>query len=110
MAYFSQSKYKEAINDFTLALELDPQSSRTAYYRGVVYSVLREFSKAVDDFSRSLKLNPYQAFCRLRRGQAYYHLGDLTQALCDCEDAISLEPNNETAESFRALVKSKLKM
>jgi putative GTP pyrophosphokinase len=109
MANFAQSKYEDAIADFTNALDLD-KSYKTAYYRGVVYSVLKEHSRAIDDFTMSLEMNPFQAFCLFRRGQAYYHVGDYPQALSDCEASLAIEPENETVQKFRTLIQSKLKM
>ena len=109
MANFAQSKYEDAIEDFTHAFDLD-KSYKTAYYRGVVYSVLKEYSNAIDDFTMSLELNPFQAFCLFRRGQAYFHVGDYPQALSDCEASLAMEPENETVQKFRVLIQSKLKM
>jgi putative GTP pyrophosphokinase len=110
MANFAQSKYQDAIEDFSLSLEMDSESYKAYYYRGVVKSVLKEYARAVDDFSRSLDLNPYQSFCLFRRGQAYYHLGDYPQALSDCNDSLSIEPDNEAAWKFKELLQGKLKM
>jgi putative GTP pyrophosphokinase len=110
MAYFAQSRYNDAISDFTKALELDNQSHRAAYYRGVVHSVLKQYPEAIDDFTLSLDLNPFQHFCLFRRGQAYYHLDDFPHALSDCEAALAIEPNNATLQKFRTLVHSKLQM
>jgi len=109
MAHFAQSKYDDAIADFTNALNLD-RSYKTAYYRGVVYAVEKQYAKAIDDFSLSLELNPFQFFCLFRRGQAYYHLGDYPQALADCEASLAMEPENETVQKFRDLLQDKLKM
>ena len=109
MAEFAQSKYEDAIADFTRALELD-KTYKTAYYRGVVYSVLKRYAEAIDDFSMSLELNPFQAFCLFRRGQSYYHIGDYPQALSDCETSLAMDPQNETVQKFRDLIQSKLKM
>jgi putative GTP pyrophosphokinase len=109
MAEFAQSKYEEAIADFTRALDLE-KSYRIAYYRGVVYAVLKRYAEAIDDFTLSLKINPFQAFCLFRRGQAYYHIGDYPQALADCEASLAMEPQNETISKFRTLLQGKLKM
>ena len=109
MAEFAQSKYDDAIADFTHALELD-KTYKTAYYRGVVYSVLKQYAEAIDDFTMSLELNPFQAFCLFRRGQAYFHIGDYPQALSDCETSLAMEPQNETVQKFRELIQNKLKM
>jgi len=110
MAYFAQSRYAEAIEDFGKSLELDKKSYKSAYYRGVVKSVLRQYPGAVEDFSLSLEINPYQQFTLYRRGQAYYHLEDYPAALADCEAALTLEPDFQSAERFRSLLVDKLKM
>jgi putative GTP pyrophosphokinase len=110
MAYFAQSQYDGAIEDFTRSLELDPDSYKAAYYRGVVQAVLQRYAEAVDDYTLSLRLNPYQPFCLYRRAQAYYHMGDYPQALADCEAALRLDSISESAEKFRRLLLEKLKM
>jgi putative GTP pyrophosphokinase len=110
MANFAQSKYQDAIDDFTRTLELDGKSYKAAYYRGVVKSVLKEYSGAIDDFTLSLKINPYQSFCLFRRGQAYYHVEDYPQALGDCEASLNLDPASATVLKFRGLLLNKLKM
>jgi putative GTP pyrophosphokinase len=110
MAYFAQSMYQDAIDDFSSSLEWDKGSYKAAYYRGVVWSVTRRYSQAVDDFSLSLDINPYQAFCLFRRGQAYYHIGDYPAALADCEASLDLEPENEGAHKLRELARHKLRM
>ncbi|MDR2210270.1 MAG: tetratricopeptide repeat protein [Spirochaetaceae bacterium] len=110
MAYFAQSKYREAIEDFTKSLEYDRTSYKSAYYRGVVRSVLREYEGAVEDFTLSLEINPYQNFTLYRRGQAYYHLEDYPAALADCDASLALEPEFQTALRFRSLLLEKLKM
>jgi putative GTP pyrophosphokinase len=110
MANFAQSRYEDAIMDFSESLKLDPGSYKAAYYRGVVHSVLREHSEAIDDFTLSLEINPYQNFCLYRRGQAYYHLGDYPQALGDCESALVLDNKFRPARQLRNLLLKKLKM
>jgi putative GTP pyrophosphokinase len=110
MANFAQSKYQEAIDDFSRALELDGESYKAAYYRGVVKAVLKQYSGAIDDFGLSLKINPYQSFCFFRRSQAYYHIEDYPQALADCESSLALDPNSEAAKKLRRILLEKLKM
>ena len=110
MANFACSHYKEAIDDFSSALELDDKSYKAAYYRAIVYSVLKEYSTAIDNYTLSLSINPYQSFCLFRRAQAYYHIGDYPQALSDCENSLALEPENESAAKFKDLLIEKLRM
>lgn len=108
MAHFAQSRYEEAIADFTQSLAYDQSSYKAAYYRAVVKSVLQQYSEAIDDFSLALQINPYQFFALYRRGQAYYHIGDIPKALADCENALLIEPDNESALRFRDLLLKKL--
>jgi putative GTP pyrophosphokinase len=110
MAYFAQSRYEEAIEDFTKSLETDSGSYKSAYYRGVVKSVLRLYPGAIEDFTLSLKINPYQNFTLYRRGQAYYHLEDYPAALADCEASLALDPDFSGAIRFRTILQDKLKM
>ena len=109
MAFFARSNYEGAIADFSESIKLDPKSYKTAYYEGVVYSVLRRYPQAVDAFNLSLEIHPYQPYCLFRRAQVYYHLEDYPQALGDCEAALALE-SFPAAEKFRAMVLTKLKM
>jgi putative GTP pyrophosphokinase len=110
MAYFAQSKYQEAIDDFSSSLEWDKKSYKAAYYRGVVHAVQQRYPEAAEDFTLSLAINPYQSFCLFRRGQAYYHIGDYPQALADCDSSLALEPGNEGAAKLRQILLDKLKM
>jgi putative GTP pyrophosphokinase len=110
MAYFAQSMYQDAVDDFSNSLKWDKDSYKAAYYRGVVWSVMRRYVQAVEDFSLSLTINPFQAFCLFRRGQAFYHIGDYPAALADCEASLDLEPENEGARKFRQIVQDKMKM
>jgi tetratricopeptide (TPR) repeat protein len=110
MANFAQSSYDDAIEDFTRSLECDPASYKSAYYRGVVRSVLGRYSGAVEDFSLSLAINPYQNFTLYRRAQAYYPLEDYPAALRDCEASLALDPDAEPAVKLREVLQEKLKM
>jgi putative GTP pyrophosphokinase len=110
MAYFARSHYEDAIEDFSKSLELDPKSYKSAYYRGIVCSVMERYTQAVESFDQSLTINPYQPYCLYRRGQAYYHLADYPQALADCEAALTLEPENGALKKFRQMLLNKLKM
>ena len=109
MAYFARSLYEKALSDFAESQKLDPASQKSAYYEGIIFSVLKRYPEALDAFNRSLAIDPYQPYCLYRRAQAYYHLGDYPRSLGDCEDALIQEPL-EVVQKFRALVLDKLKM
>lgn len=110
MAYFSESRYDEALVDFSAAMELDSSCYKAAYYRGVVHSVKQNFSAAVEYFNGALAIHPYHFYSTYRRAQAYFHLEDYPMALADCEAALELEPENEGLKKLKGMVMKKLKM
>jgi len=110
MACFAESRYDEAMEDFTAAMKLDAQCHKSAYYRGVVHSVKKNYSAAVEDFSRALSIQPFHFYSTYRRAQAYFHLEDYPASLADCDTAIQLEPDNESLSKLRGMVLRKLKM
>jgi putative GTP pyrophosphokinase len=110
MAYFSESRYDEAMDDFSTTIKLDPKCYKAAYYRGVVQSVRQNYSAAIDDFNLALSIQPYHFYATYRRSQAYYHAGDYPKALADCEAALELEPDNESLKRLKSMILWKLRM
>jgi putative GTP pyrophosphokinase len=110
MAYFAQSRYEEAANDFTASLDLDSSSYKSAYYRAVVRQVEKKYTDAAADFSLALSINPYQPWALYRRAQVSYHIGDYPAALSDCDAAIALDTDFGAALKFKSILLSKLKM
>ncbi|HOX47740.1 MAG TPA: tetratricopeptide repeat protein [Spirochaetales bacterium] len=108
MAYFSQSRYEEAVQDFSRTLELDGDCYKAAYFRGVVRSVQGQYGKAVEDFDLALRINPYQFFAIYRRAQAYWHLGDYPKVVADCETANRILPGRPEVMELKSLAMEKL--
>jgi putative GTP pyrophosphokinase len=110
MAFFAQSLYEDAINDFNRSLSFNKKSYQAAYYCGVVHLVLQQYNAAVDNFTASIAINGFQPYCFYRRAEAYYHLDDHPQALSDCESALSLDHELEGAIKLKTILLNKLKM
>ena len=110
MAYFSESRYDESMEDFTATIDLDEHCYKAAYYRGVVHSVKQNYSAAIEDFNRALEIHPYHFYSTYRRAQAYYHIEDYPMALADCNGALELEPENESLKKLKSMVLKKLAM
>lgn len=108
MAFFAQSRYHEALQDFTSCLALDPECYKALYYRGVVKGVLDDSLGAVEDFSEALRIHPYHFFSRYRRALCFFKLGDTASALADCEIALRIEPENALALHLFAKIKDTL--
>ncbi len=110
MAFFAQSKYPEALEDFSSCLVLDPECYKAFYYRGVVKGVLQDCLGAVEDFTSALALHPYHFFSRYRRAHCHFLLGDIAAAHADCEIALRIEPDNALARHLFKRIKEKLAM
>ena len=108
MAYFAQSRYHEALQDFTACLALDPECYKALYYRGVVKGVLEDCLGAAEDFSEALRIHPYHFFSRYRRALCYFKMGDSAEAHADCEIALRIEPDNALALHLFAKIKNTL--
>jgi len=110
MAFFAESRYDEAREDFSATMDIDPKCYKAAYYRGVAHSVKQNYSAAIDDFNTALAIHPYHFYSTYRRAQAYYHIEDYPKALADCDSALELEPENESLKKLKGMVLKKLKM
>jgi putative GTP pyrophosphokinase len=110
MAFFAESRYDEAREDFSATIEIDPKCYKAAYYRGVVHSVKQNYSAAIDDFNSALAIHPYHFYSTYRRAQAYYHIEDYPKALADCDSALELEPENDSLKKLKGMVLKRLKM
>ncbi len=49
-----------AIDDYTRAIEIDPEHINARYYRGMVYYYLEDTEKADADYERAVQLAGYR--------------------------------------------------
>lgn len=110
MAFFAESKYETALADFNEALEINPQSARTLYLRGVTYRMLDRLPEALADLRKAIALDPHQAEYWFAKAQLYFHSGDYLAARQDCESAVRLEPDSKELEQFMQLLKEKSRL
>jgi putative GTP pyrophosphokinase len=102
MAYFSESLYENALDDFDRALACDSKNAKAFYYRGTVRDALGESEAAVADFTHSLELVPYQFDPLLGRAVSRGKLGRWDEALDDCDAALDLVPDDAQARDVRS--------
>jgi Trypsin-like peptidase domain/TPR repeat/Tetratricopeptide repeat len=97
-------KHPEAIDAFSLAIQLDPQDATTHYYRGLIYYNKRNFTAAFSDFDQSIKLNPQDAFPYMFRALAFFETKQIDKAEIDLNRSIQLDPQNSYPYLFRGLL------
>ncbi|MBQ5781640.1 MAG: tetratricopeptide repeat protein [Spirochaetaceae bacterium] len=110
MAYFAQSDFEKARDDFSRAGELDEKNLRSCYYLGIVLSVLGDDVGAIENFTRTLALNSYQSRVYFRRALSYFHIADYTSAMADVSSAIDLGFNNDDVQKLKSAILEKLEI
>ena len=106
MAFFAESRYKHALKDFTISLELSPGNHRAFYYRGLTYEIEQNHQYALEDFNTCIEINPYQFEPFYCRAQLYVLMEDYTNALSDCEQSLKIEPASPRAKKLKKTIKT----
>jgi len=84
---------KEAINDFTKAIVLDPKYAISYNNRGKAKGLLERYDEAINDYTKALVLNPKYVAAYSNRGRTKVLLKDFQGAIQDYNKAIELNPS-----------------
>jgi tetratricopeptide (TPR) repeat protein len=94
-------EYEAAIEDYTEAIELDPQNVDAYFNRGVTRADLGRYEAAIEDYSRAIDADPEDVPALLNRAEMYIVTGDFERALEDSRTADSLTDSpDRRAESL----------
>ncbi|MDX9801581.1 MAG: tetratricopeptide repeat protein, partial [Spirochaetia bacterium] len=110
MVHFAESRYKEALDDFSASLAINPQSSKTLYLRGITFRMMKNYPEALEDLRKAVALDPYQSEFWFAKAQVYFHSGDYLAARLDCAEALRLDPESKEYENFMHLLRKKSKL
>ncbi len=81
-------RYRDAADDFTKAIELDPQNALAFNNRGRALAELGNHRQALEDATQAIKLDPTFAEAYNNRGVSHRQLGEWDQAIADYTSAI----------------------
>jgi tetratricopeptide (TPR) repeat protein len=97
-AYVGEHKYKQAIDDYSAALDVTPGQS--SIYEGRAYAemMLEDYDSALKDYTKLIKLEPKKVGYYLRRSYIYEVQKDIPKAMADCNKVLQLDPNNAEAK------------
>lgn len=87
-AAFTKTFYGEAIDEYSKAIELAPNSPEGVFGRGQSHLKRGGISEAIADFDAAIRLNPVRSEAFLARGMANEAKGENKTALSDYTDAI----------------------
>jgi len=91
----SPGRYEKAIEQFTQAIALDPNSSNAYFQRAFAKEALNAFDDALADYQTALQLNPGLTAARTARAAIYSNKGDHRRAIDELTQVIESQPNAE---------------
>ncbi len=108
MAYKQEGRFSEAIAEFEMALESDPDDHFALSHLAHIYlqqDKLEESSRLVD---RSLKVNPENPFAHTIKGEIFFKEGNMEEAAAVFEEVLNLKPDDKYAHSKLGVIYRKL--
>ncbi|MFH1784891.1 MAG: AAA family ATPase [Candidatus Micrarchaeota archaeon] len=91
--YYEKGDYDKAIENYNMAILLNPIFSEAYFNRALSYYQLKNFDKSIADYTKSMELDPQNPIIYNNRGDAFYRKQDFQSAVKDYDKAISLNPN-----------------
>jgi Tfp pilus assembly protein PilF len=75
LQYFEEQEMQKALNEFTQAIQLEPDNADARYYLGGLYHANRAYSASLDEYQRVLRINPDYPKIHTAIANVYYELG-----------------------------------
>ena len=94
----------EAVNDYTISLELNPNFTHIYFYRGLAK---RENSHkgAIEDFNKAIEIDPNNTSAFHCRGISKEKIKDYEGAMADLEKAIEIETDEDVIKLYKKSLK-----
>ncbi len=104
LALAGEHRYNEAIQNYQLALNIDPNYALAHYNLGVVWHDLGQLNRAIPSFEQALALNDRDVNAWIRLGAAIGQRGDLPRAETCFHRAVVLDERSAQARHNLGLV------
>lgn len=100
-SYANIGDFNSTLNDYTQAIEIDPNLAEAYNNRGITYKNKGDADSAMKDYNKAIKTDPNHAGTYNNRGNIYYYRDDFDSAIKDYNKAIELEHDFAYAYSNR---------
>jgi tetratricopeptide (TPR) repeat protein len=90
LKYRQQENSSLAMEEFTKAIEIDPDYYYAYYNRARVYCENGDLENCLADYNKAIELNPDNVYWTIERGFLHMELGDKEKAIIDLERAQEL--------------------
>jgi len=105
------SQIREALQDYTKAIELDPSLIEAYKRRGLLhlsFDSLEEYGKAIGDLSKVIQSSEKDSEAYFSRAKAYVAIEDYISAIADYDHVINLDANHAQARFLRGCLLSQI--
>ena len=93
----NQGNLDEAMKYSEKLLNIDKNTEKALFYKGIIKFKKSEFDKALSDFKNALIINPKNHIVLMNIGISYYRLGDNLEAIKYIKESIQINNKNELA-------------
>jgi tetratricopeptide (TPR) repeat protein len=90
-AYNGLGNYKQAIEDYSVGIEIKPYLADAYIGRGFAYDGLGNYKQAIEDYSRAIEITSGSVEAYTNRGTAYLTQGNKELGCHDAQKACELE-------------------
>ncbi|MCZ6764581.1 MAG: tetratricopeptide repeat protein [Alphaproteobacteria bacterium] len=101
-AYQASGSLPEAIGDYTIAVEIEPQDYLALFNRGIAFEDGGQIERAMRDYTAAIGIMRTDPRIFYNRGNLFFDAGRLGLAIADYGRAIALDPNYADAYANRA--------
>jgi len=101
--YFEKRDYEKAIENYNMAILLNPIFSEAYFNRALCYYQLKNYDKSIADYTKASELDPKNPHVYNNKGDAFYRKQDYAGAIKEYDKAVTLNPNYMKALYNRAL-------
>ena len=104
-----KGKFKEALELYTKAVELDALSWEALENRGLTYMDIGNYQAAIEDFDQALKIQPESPAALFSKGECFMYLGEMDKAEKVFSQCVERWPAETLFQKFLAETRRKLR-
>ncbi|NJM84780.1 MAG: tetratricopeptide repeat protein [Leptolyngbyaceae cyanobacterium SL_1_1] len=86
-------RYEKALEDFSRAIEIDPEYDWAIASRGKTYHSMKRYKEALEDFSRAIEIDSEYEWAIGERGEIYRLLNRHEEAIADFNRVTEINPD-----------------
>jgi tetratricopeptide (TPR) repeat protein len=90
---YKQKRYKEAVEEYTKAIEINKNDTDALNNRGIAYYQIGKYIEAINDFNKVIESEPDALFTYQSRAITYNTIGLHIEANADYKKVIELNPD-----------------